>query len=204
MSFYKNLPSSQSRENSVSAALTLTAPPSATLSATHKVSKVIQSPPIASTISLEKSKFIETCYGGFEWYYETLADSCISREGLDLGPHLGVCKTPSSKPPTSIQTKVTAVYEILKSRGKIQAILTSERRMRLLGYRHVKVCLKTRVRWHPVTLGNFPVQCPSECLLKIRHQMRRGIENTVTPQQARSVGLSTELSADLVKESRWS
>ena len=202
MSFYKNLPSSTSREGTISAALTLSAPPSMSLSAGHKSSKVIQNPPIASTISLEKSKFIETCYRGFECYYEMLADACISREGLDLGPHLGVCKTPNPQPPWSIQAKVTVIYKIIKPRGKIQSILTTERRMRFLGYRHVKVCLKTDVHWHPLTLAEFPLQSPSECLLKIRHQLRGGIENTVAPQQARFDGLSTELSAVLVSKER--
>jgi len=199
--YYQMMPGLNGSETSVSGQLNIAASPSATVGFARKSSSARKTHPITAIVNLDKSEFQATAYGGLTWEYDIQTRDRDSEGFLRLDTHSGTSVVPKSNLPSSMEAKITSVFDIVNNKGL--HVLNFQNRSIYrgisIGYRQCKVVLKVLVPWAGDKVTRFPdpeKQSSSHCQLCIKHQFRGGCENTIKPQKAVLGRVSTELAVE--------
>jgi hypothetical protein len=201
--YYQMLPGVRGTEIYMGGQLHVAANPSATVELARKASSARNTHPITAVVNLEKSEFHATAFGGLSWEYDIQTKSHESEGFFQLDTHSGMSVVPKSNLPSSMEAKVTAIFDIVN--GKVGFPNFQNRsvyRGISIGYRQCKVILKVTVPWEGDKVTRFPdPQKPSSGhQLCIRHQFRGGCENTIRPEKAVLGRVRTELTLGEAKK----
>jgi len=178
------------------AQLQISLSPSVMFGIGHKSSSARNTHPITAIINLERSQFEATPFGGgLTWEYDIQMRERESEGFLRLDTHSGISVVPKSNPPSSMEAKVTAIFDIVTNRGFPNFGNRSMYRGFSIGYSQCKIELRVTVPWAGDRVTQFPdpVKPSSGHHLCIRHQFRGGCENTIKPEKAVLGRVSTEL-----------
>jgi hypothetical protein len=198
--YYEMMPGLNGSEISVTGQLNIAASPSATVAFARKSSSARKTHPITAIVNLDKSEFQATAFGGLAWEYDIQTRDRESEGFLRLDTHSGTSVVPKSNLPSSMEAKITSIFDIVNNKGLRLPNFQNRSMYRgiSIGYRQCKVVLKVSVPWAGDKVTRFPdPEKPSSGhQLCIRHQFRGGCENTINPEKAVLGCVSTELAVE--------
>lgn len=194
MSYYE-FPYTMSREKQIGAKLQVGMMPNASFEYTQSSSRGTQLPPLASIIDIQRSELQGTPYGGFLWSYEISQTEELTRyDHIELELHRGKSGFPESNVPSSIQTKITTVFDV-RRKGSVTNLFTPDEANGIsISFRQIKMIFTVDVHWCQENMAEFPGKRLGSKELTLTHDFRNGYK--VTPRQEKLSGLETEMTIE--------